>query len=166
MSAVHIETTRARPGIVTSRHALAVLEFIESCGGAPDEALALLFRRSRLLLAKLRGAGMVYRVRAGGTVLWLPAGSSPPLGAEHFRRMAAVGWLAARLQEAGGRYERGSAIFPNGAAFPVALVPPPPQGHCLAVMMEPGKVTLQKGSVSVFWEDLRVAAIKDCLRAV
>ncbi|MCL5057372.1 MAG: hypothetical protein M1130_05125 [Actinobacteria bacterium] len=166
MSSVYVDITCARPGIVTSRHALAVLEFIESCGGAPDDALALLFRRSRLLLAKLRGAGMIYRARAGGMVLWLPAGVSPPLGAEHFRRMAAVGWLAARLKEAGGRYEKGSAIFPNGAAFPVALVPPTPQGHCLAVMMEPGKVFLEKGSVSVFWEDLRVAAIKECLRAV
>jgi len=166
MSSIYVEITRARPGIVTSQHALAVLEFIESCGGAPDGALALLFRRSNLLLAKLRGAGMVYRARAGDTVLWLPAGASPPRDIDHFWRTAAVGWLAARLKEAGGRYEKGSAIFPNGAAFPVALVPPAPQGPCLAVMMDPGKVSLEKGSVSVFWDDLRVAAIKDCLRAV
>lgn len=166
MSNVHVEITRARPGIVTSQRALAVLEFLESSGGAPDGALALLFRRSRLLLAKLRGAGMVYRAWAGDTLLWLPAGASAPRDTDHFRRMAAVGWLAARLKQAGGRYEKGSAVFPNGAVFPVALVPPVPLGPCLAVIMGPGKIFLEKGSVSVFWEDLRAASIKDCLKAV
>lgn len=163
---VIVEYTRAAPGILMSRHALAVLEFIESCGGAPEEALALLFRRSKLLLGKLKGAGMVYRAWVGDTVLWMPAGASPPRDMDHFRRMAAVGWLAARLKEAGGRYEKGSANFPNGAVFRVALVPPAPREPCLAVFMKSEKVHLQKGSVWVSREDLRAHGIRDCLKPV
>ncbi|MCL4441295.1 MAG: hypothetical protein M1609_12120, partial [Firmicutes bacterium] len=78
----------------------------------------------------------------------------------------AVGWLASRLKEAGGRYEKGSAIFPNGVVFPVALVPPAPREPCLAVLMKSEKVNLQKGSVWVFWEDLRAHGIRDCLKPV
>lgn len=163
---VIVDYTRAAPGIVTSRHALAVLEFIESCGGVPEDALALLFRRSKLLLGKLRGGGMVYRARAGDTVLWMTVGTSPPPDTDHFWRKVAVGWLASRLKEAGGRYEKGSAIFPNGSVFQIALVPPAPREPCLAVLMKSEKVNLQKGSVWVFWEDLRAHGIRDCLKPV
>ncbi len=163
---VIVDYTRAGPGMVTSRHALALLEFIESCGGAPEGALALLFRQSRLLTGKLRGAGMIYRVRAGKMALWLPAHIPPPSNVELFLRRAAVGWLAARLKESGGRYEKGNAVFPNGAVFPVELVPPAPPGPCLAVVMKPEKVFLQKGSVWLLWEDLRDKSIRECLKSV
>lgn len=166
MNSLRVDVTRAAPGIVTSARALEVLEFIESCSGVPEEALAVLFHKSRLLLGKLRGAGMIYRAWIGDEVLWLPVSAPPPRGAHHFRRTAAVGWLATRLKEAGGRYEKGSAVFPNGAYFRVALVPPAPQGPCLAVMMKSGSVLLDRGSVCVFWEDLKVRAIKECLKAV
>jgi len=166
MKSLRVEVTRAVPGIVTSAHALALLEFIESCGGAPEGALALLFRQSRLLTGKLRGAGMIYRVRAGKTVLWLPQHIPPPSNMDLFLRIAAVGWLAARLKESGGRYERGNAVFPNGAVFPVELVPPAPPGPCLAVVMKPEKVFLQKGSVWLLWEDLRDKSIRECLKSV
>ena len=161
-----VDYTRAGPGMVTSRHALALLEFIESCGGAPEGALALLFRQSRLLTAKLRGAGMIYRVRAGKTALWLPVHIPPPSNVDLFLRRAAVGWLAARLKESGGRYEKGNAVFPSGAVFPVELIPPAPPGPCLAVVMKSERVFLQRGSVWLLWEDLRDKGIRECLKSV
>ncbi|MFZ5633204.1 MAG: hypothetical protein ACOY40_10195 [Bacillota bacterium] len=163
---VLVDYTRAAPGFITSKRAFSMMEFIRSCDGAPEEALALLFRKSKLLLRKLRGAGMVYRVWVENTVLWLPVNTLPPLNPDLFFRKTAIGWLAARLKESGGRYEKGSAVFPNGAVFHVALVPPVPKGSCLAVIMRPGNSYLQKGSVWVFWEDLKTKNIKECLKSV
>lgn len=165
MSRVIVDYTRAGPGIVTSKHALALLEFLEVCGGAPEDALALVFHKSRQLLGKLRGAGMVYPARADRYVLWLPVGTPAPDTNLFFCRVA-VGWLAVRLKESGGRYEKGKAVFPNGAAFNVALVPPAPRGPCLAVAMRPEKVHLHKGSILVNWENLRVKSIRECLKPV
>lgn len=163
---VLVDYTRAAPGIVTSRRALAVLELIESCGGVPEEALAVLFRKSRLLLGKLRGAGMIYRVRVKNSALWLPVSVPPPVNADLFIRQAAVGWLAVRLKESGGQYEGGNAVFPNGTVFPVTLVPPAPREPCLAVVLKPEKVFLQGGSVWLFWQDLRAHGIRECLKPV
>jgi len=159
-----VDQTRAAPGIVTSSRAMAMLRFIESCGGVPEEALGLVYRKSLKLLSKLRGAGTIYRVTAGGMVLWMPTEALPPGDYEAFKRKFAIGWLAARLVESGGCYENGSAVFPNGAAFRVAVAPPAPADTCLVVFLS-GRTHVSKGSVWVLFDELRQKSLKECLRS-
>lgn len=166
MGQLHIvvDHTRVAPGIVTSLKAMEMLRFIESCCGVPEEALSLIFRKSRQLLAKLRGAGMIYRVKGGGKAIWLPRDVPPPGAADVFMQRIAVGWLAARLVETGGRYENGLAVFPNGTAFRVAVVPPLPTETCLAVFVAE-KAQLNKGSVWVMLDELQRQSLRDCLKS-
>ncbi|TEB04752.1 hypothetical protein Psch_03514 [Pelotomaculum schinkii] len=159
-----VDQTRAAPGLVTSSRAMAMLRFVESCGGAPEEALGLVFRKSRLLLSKLRGAGVIYRVTAEGKVLWLPAGVPPPGDRNDFERRFAVGWLAARLFESGGCYEEDTAVFPNGAVFRVAVAPPAPADTCLVVFLA-GATRLVQGSVWVLLNEIQRKSLKECLKS-
>lgn len=160
-----VDHTRVAPGMVTSRKAMEMLRLIESCSGVPEEALSLIFRKSRQLLAKLRGAGMIYRVKGGGKIIWLPRDVPPPGVADIFMQKVAAGWLAARLVEANGRYENGFAVFPNGAKFCVAMVPPAPLDPCLAVFLNTKEVQLCKGSVWVMLDDLQSKSLKECLQS-
>lgn len=162
-----IDHTRAAPGIVTSYKAAEMLRFIESCGGVAEDALALIFRKSRQLLAKLRGAGMIYRVKCGEWVIWLPRNISPPGNTDVFFQIAAVGWLAARLVEVNGSFQKGMAVFPNGAAFRVITIPPAPavSEPCLAVFLKNQKVPLCKGAIWVRLVDLQRQKIKECLQS-
>jgi len=162
---VIVDRTHASKGIITSRRAAEMLEFIESCGGAPEGALSITFRKSLQLIGKLRGAGMIYRAKADKETLWLPVDVPAPVY-EQFLKISAVGWLAARLKESGGAYKDGNAIFPTGRVFPVSIVPPSPRGVCLAVIIKPGKTSLEKGSVWVAKQDLVVRNIKECLKAI
>lgn len=162
---VFVDRTFAGKGIVTSSRAAEMLEFIESCGGVPEGALSISFRKSLQLISKLRGAGMIYRAKVDKETLWLPV-EIPPPEYEQFLKISAVGWLAARLKESGGAYKDGNAVFPTGRVFPVSIVPPSPRGVCLAVIIKPGKASLEKGSVWVAKQDLVVRNIKECVKAI
>lgn len=160
-----VDLTRAAPGIITSRRAAEMLRFIERCGGVPEEALAVVFRKSRQLLRKLRGAGMIYRVKTGENVLWLPREIHPPGSLEVVMQKMATGWIAVRLLEASCSYEEGMAFFPNGAAFRVAVVPPAPPFPCLAVYLNSKRMQLSKGSIWVVLDELKKMSLKDCLKS-
>ncbi|KYH32045.1 hypothetical protein MOMUL_19270 [Moorella mulderi DSM 14980] len=92
----------------------------------------------------MRGAGYAYPVRHGGVEFWCVDGSRPGPGQE------ALAWFAARLEEAGGRYEGGIVRFPGGQEFPVKVLD--------------GVVAVGKWAARL--EDLRVKPLRECLRAV
>ncbi|WP_449241452.1 hypothetical protein [Desulfoscipio gibsoniae] len=163
-----VDHTRAAPGIVTSYRAAEMLRFIESCGGVAEDALALIFRKNRQLLAKLRGAGMIYRVKCGERVIWVPIDIPPPSNEDVFIQKDAVGWLAVRLVEVNGSFQKGMAVFPNNAAFRVITVPPASAAlePCLAIFLKNEKVPLCKGSIWVRLVDLQRQNIKECLQSI
>ena len=153
-------------GAVFSGKALAVLDFLESCRGAPEGAVALLFpRHYRQSLRILRGAGFVRRCwLPGHDAFWCPASARPPATPEEYRERSALGWLVARLREAGAKLEGCAAVFPSGKAFSVAVwrgsgsVP----SGCLAVCL--GDTAPPKGAeLWVYAKDLPERRLKECL---
>ncbi|WP_051275719.1 hypothetical protein [Desulfovirgula thermocuniculi] len=153
-------------GAVFSSNALAVLDFLESCRGAPEGAVALLFpRHYRDSLRILRGAGFARRCwMPNHDPFWCPASAKPPATVEEYRERSALGWLAARLLEAGARLEGNRAVFPSGRSFQVVVwrgsgsVP----NGCLAVCL--GDVPPPPGAeLWVFAKDLPERRLKECL---
>lgn len=162
-----VERPLPTPGLLTSERALRVLEFLEAAGGAPESALGILYRDAPKRLRSLRAGGWAYRARLGGETLWLPRTADPPQTETEFRRQAAIGWLAARLAEAGGVYAAGAAAFPNRATFPVLVVPPdrPPAKPILAVFLDAeGAEGLAGGSLWCRAADLERERLEKCLR--
>lgn len=106
-------------GFITSPKAAEVYDFLRRVGPAPFPALvvAMGLRADRLAKAlhHLRGGGYVYPVRQGGVEFWCPNARPPGAGQE------GLAWFAARLEEAGGRYEDGKAHFPKGQEVPVKV---------------------------------------------
>lgn len=104
-------------GFVTSPRAAKIYDFLHRVGPAPFPALlvALGCRHGQLAkaLRHLRGAGYASPVRLRGVEFWGLDGALPPEGQE------ALAWFAARLEEAGGRFEGGLAKFPRGQELPV-----------------------------------------------
>lgn len=154
-------------GAVFSGRALAVLKFLESCRGAPERAAALLFpHHYRDSLRVLRGAGFVRRCwLSGSDPFWCPASARPPSSPEEYRERSALGWLAARLREAGAKLENGAAVFPSGKSFPVAVwrgsgnVP----DNCLAVCL--GDAAPPKEALLwVCANDLPERRLRECMK--
>jgi len=151
------------PRVITSATAARVLEFLERAGPAPYDALlaALGLRPFRLAkaLKHLRGAGAAYPVRLSvrGEVVefWRPRDSPrfDPARAE------ALAWFAARLEEAGGRYENGRALFPSGQALPVD-VDACPEGIAVVNGDKPGKCLAW-----CYLRDLKTRRLEKCLRS-
>lgn len=110
-------------GYLVSRKAVDVLEFLESCAGAPEGAISSLFPgHYRKSLRILRGSGYARRVwTAGQDAMWIPAKFPIPESVEEYRARGALGWLAARLIQAGGRIKEGRAIFPGGQEFKLSF---------------------------------------------
>ncbi|SFR12514.1 hypothetical protein [Desulfoscipio geothermicus] len=113
-------------GIIVSSRADRVLRFLETCAGAPEKAISLVspkhFRRS---LRILRGAGYVRRCWfKGHDPLWVPVNYNVPRNKKEYLGRSALGWLAARLVEAGADFNQGIAVFPNSSKFRVVLYPP------------------------------------------
>lgn len=133
-------------GFVTSPLAARALDFLGRVGPTPFHALAaaLGVKPGRLAkaLRQLRGAGYASPVRLGGVEFWCPDGSRPGPGQE------ALAWFAARLEEAGGRYENGVAKFPGGQELPVRA--------------EGGRVLVGRWEASL--ADLREKPLRGCLR--
>lgn len=162
-----VERPLPAPGLVTSERALRVLELLEAAGGAPESALGILYRDAPKRLRSLRAGGWAYRARLGGETLWLPRSANPPGTELEYRRQAAIGWLAARLAEAGGIYAAGAASFPNRQSFPVAVLPPDkaPSKPCLAVLLD--NTTPQGLATGSLWcraDALAAQRLEQCLR--
>jgi hypothetical protein len=109
----------------------------------------------------MHAAGCASLRRAGGIEFVVPA------NAWGFRpdRQERLAWFAARLIEAGGRYEGSRAFFPKGLSCPVAVMPPDleiPPG-CVAVLDGFGKPP----PGAAYWcraEELKVLPLGRCLR--
>jgi len=105
-------------GLVTSPRAARALDFLHRIGPTPFPALTVALACKPGQLAKalrhLRGGGFAAPVRMGGVEFWAADGASFSLDGQE-----ALAWFAARLEEAGGRYEGGQARFPKGQVLPV-----------------------------------------------
>lgn len=152
-------------GLLTSRRALALLEFLEECGGAPPGACMLLWPDARERFARLRAAGFAVLARLGARELWLPR-EHRVWSARAFARQEGMGWLAARLREAGGKVSDGQAVFPNRTFLAVAVVPydPMPAERCVVVVADGTGPCRLQGSLWCRLEDLRVKPLRECLR--
>jgi hypothetical protein len=150
--------------VITSPTAARVLEFLERAGPAPYDALsvALGLRPYKLLkaLRHLRGAGAAYPVRLAvrgeAVEFWRPRDSPrfDPARAE------AIAWFAVRLEEAGGRYEQGTALFPSGQKLPVGL-DACPSGIAVVVNGDkPGRCLAW-----CFLKELKLRRLEKCLRS-
>jgi len=152
------------PRVITSASALRVLGFLERVGPAPYDALlvALGLRPYRLLkaLRHLRGAGAAFPVRLAvrgeAVEFWRPRDSPrfDPARAE------ALAWFAARLEEAGGRYEQGTALFPSGQRLPVDVDACPEGIAVVANGDKPGKCVAW-----CYLKNLKTRRLEKCLRS-
>ncbi|AEG58980.1 hypothetical protein [Desulforamulus ruminis] len=156
---------RKSPGLITSPRAERVLCFLESCAGASEEALALLFPFYRQSLRILRGSGYALRCwKPGGEVFWCPMNKPLPTDDTYAARCA-LGWLAARFAESGAELQGRVAVLKNRQRLRVYVVPPvPPENEepGLAVLLE--KVVLPKGWYSVSAAQLPKMKLSDCVR--
>lgn len=85
-------------GVLTSRRAAKLLEFLEQIPGAPENALKLLFPDAAESLKILRRAGFIRRCYLPDhEPLFLPAAAGPPGSDKEFTRRVALGWLACWL---------------------------------------------------------------------
>jgi len=118
-----LSDTEKNLGYIVSEKALAVLEFLESCAGAPEKAISLLFPgHYQKSLRILRGSGYARRCwTAGQDAMWIPAKFPVPDSIEEYRARGTLGWLAARLTQAGGEIKEGRAIFPGGQGFKLKI---------------------------------------------
>jgi hypothetical protein len=152
-------------GLLVSPRALALLEFLEESGGAPPEACRLLWPDAPDRFRRAYVAGFAALARLGARQLWLPRAHRvrTPQG---FCRQEALGWLAARLREAGGRLRDGRAVFPNRTALPVAVVPPdaPPTEPSVVVVTDSTEPRVRRGSLWCALTDLRDKPLRECLR--
>lgn len=153
-------------GIINDRRVYDVLCFLEKCAGAPEGALALLFPYYRRALRVLRGAGFARRAWKVGSreAFWNPHGFPPPTDTTYEARCA-LGWLAARLVEAGADLEGRDAVFPNGKRLPVYTVPPAPGGkQGLAVVLDGNTEQVPEGWYFVEMSRLREETLRSCLQ--
>lgn len=133
-------------GFVTSPKAARALDFLRRAGPAPFPALlvALGFKPRELAkaLRHLRAAGYASRARFNGAEFWCPDGARPS------EEQEALAWFAARLEEAGGRFEGGLAYFPKGQALPARA-----KGE-----------TVQVGEYACRLAELKEKPLRECLR--
>lgn len=152
------------PGVLTSRRAAAVLDFLEQCAGASENALALVFPDAAACLKILRGTGYVRRCfLPGQEPLWVPVASPVPTKETYMGRLA-LGWLACRAREAGCKVSAGYIKFPGGQVYKMAWWPGV-LPDCPAVVVSVNGKTL-KGGGQLWWttlERLRTLKLKDAL---
>jgi len=165
---VYCDPKKVELGFIASRKALDILRFLETCAGAPEPAISLLFPDCARFLRILRGSGYARRCWCPGQdPFWCPVSFPVPKSREEYVARCALGWLAARLVEAGGRIEKGKAIFPTGKAYQVAVWPGKlPEGLTIVVSVngeEPPD--LKPGQLWVDSKDLRERGLRECLQA-
>ncbi len=165
---MYCDPKKVELGFIASKKALRVLEFLESCAGAPESAISLLFPDCARPLRILRGSGYARRCWCPGQdALWVPVQFPVPKTREEYIARCALGWLAARLVEAGGRMDRGRAVFPTGKAFQVAVWPGklPEEGSTLMVLLNGERPpTSRQGWLYADYKDLQERGLKECLK--
>lgn len=164
---VYCDPKKIELGIITSRKALEVLSFLETCAGAPEPAVSLLFPDCARHLRILRGSGYARRCWCPGQdPFWCPVQFPAPRTREEYIARCALGWLAARLVEADGKMERGKAVFPTGKAYQVAVWPGklPPEGPALVVSLNGEGPALKPEWLYADYKNLRERGLRECLR--
>jgi len=154
------------PGLLTSTRAEKVLTFLESCAGAPEGALALLFPFYRQALRIIRGSGYALRCwKPGEEVFWCPIVKPVPTDDTYMARCS-LGWLAARLKECDGRLQGRDAVLKNGQRLTIHVVPPAPVSNHepgLAVLLSKG-IKPPDGWYYVSAQDLRNIRLLECVK--
>ncbi|MGB9792590.1 MAG: hypothetical protein ACPLTR_08455 [Thermacetogeniaceae bacterium] len=134
-------------GFITSPKAARVYDFLQRAGPSPFQALGVATGLKPGQLAKalrhLRGGGYASPVRMRGVEFWAVDGASFSLDGQE-----ALSWFAARLEEAGGKYQDGTAVFPKGQEFPVKA--------------SDGRVDV--GAYFFLLEDLKEKPLRECFR--
>ncbi|MGQ9754344.1 MAG: hypothetical protein ACUVRF_00005 [Desulfotomaculales bacterium] len=134
-------------GFITSPRAARALDFLRRVGPVPFPAMvvALGCRPGQLAkaLRHLRGGGYAAPVRLNGTEYWVADGTGFNLDTQE-----TLAWFAARLEEAGGRYEAGTARFPRGQTYRVVA-----RGERAEV-----------GECVCFVAELKEKPLRECLR--
>lgn len=164
---VYCDPKKIETGIIVSRKALEVLKFLESCAGAPEPAITLLSPGCACFLRILRGSGYARRCwTPGQDPFWCPVSYPVPKTREEYIARSALGWLAARLAEVGGKMERGRAVFPTGKAYQVAVWPAGklPEGPALVVSVNGEEPDLKPGWLYADYKDLQERGLKECLK--
>gem|GEM_PF-1813217 len=162
---IQCDSKKVELGIIVSKKALRVLNFLEGCAGAPEPAISLIFPGCARFLRILRGSGYARRCwTPGQDALWVPVQFPVPKNREEYVARSALGWLAARLVEAGGRMDRGRAIFPNGKAYRVGIYPGAIHGKELVLSLN-GEFPDEKqdGCLYVNYQNLKERMLKECL---
>lgn len=156
---------RKSPGLITSPRAERVLCFLETCAGASEEALALLFPFYQQALRIIRGSGYALRCwKPGSEVFWCPMNKPMPTDETYVARCA-LGWLAVRLAESGAELQGRVAVLKNRQRLLIYVVPPVPlenEEPGLAILLE--KVILPKGWYYVSATDLPQMKLSECVR--
>lgn len=152
-------------GLLVSPRALSLVEFLEECGGASPDACHVLWADATERFRRAFAAGFATWALLGIQVLWLPR-QHRVRAPRAFVKQEALGWLAARLREAGGRLRDGRAVFPNRTALPVAVVPPdaPPTEPSVVVVTDSTEPRVRRGSLWCALTDLRDKPLRECLR--
>lgn len=134
-------------GFITSPKAAKAYDFLRRVGPSPFPALAVALglKPGQLanVLRHLRGAGCASTVRLRGVEFWAVEGAFFSLDGQE-----ALAWFAARLEEVGGRYEKGTARFPKGQELPVKSA-----DECVEV-----------GDWLFVLADLRQKPLRECIR--
>lgn len=151
------------PGILTSRRAAVVLNFLEQCAGASKDALALVFPDVTGSLRILRGTGYVRRCfLPGQEPLWVPVACPAPTMESYVGRLA-LGWLACRAKEAGCVVKAGHVRFANGDIYRMAVWPGLlPEGPAVVVSVN-GKIKREGDQLWTSLKKLKAANLKEAL---
>lgn len=155
------------PGLLTSTRAEKVLIFLESCAGAPEGALALLFPFYLQALRILRGSGYALRCwKPGEEVFWCPVNKPIPTDDTYIARCA-LGWLAARLIECDAQLHGRVAKLKHGQQLTIHVVPPLPNAKGepgLAVLLNSDPRMLPSGWYYVDALELRNFRLLEAVR--
>jgi hypothetical protein len=136
-------------GFIVSPRVARVYDFLSRVGPAPFSALKVATGQKQDRLAKslraLQGAGYAEPVWLQGIEFWTADGASFDLSTQE-----TLAWFAARLEEAGGKYDAGQASFPGGQTLPI--------------ISREGQ--LEMGKFCFVLDDLQKKPLSECFREI
>lgn len=148
-----------------------VLYHLRTSGGMTMPALGVLFgHTARKLIRKLLQREKVKVSEMSGIRLFMTVSTPYPKTEESFYRRVALGWLYARVIEAGCKWKNGiipEVIFRNGDGFRVAWRGKTGlnRGLFLALLPRDGRKPreLPPGSLIIYSDDLREKGLREAL---
>jgi len=155
----------------TSQRQSEALYHLRVSGGMTMPALGVIYgHAARKLVRKLLQREKIKISETSGIRLYLTAGTPYPKTEESFYRRIALGWLYARVIEAGCEWKNGiipEVIFRNGDGFRVAWRGKTGRnkGRFLALLSRDARKPreLPPGSLVVYSDDLREKVLREAL---